>query len=215
MNILCVVAHRDDECLGAAGTLARLRREGHDLVVCYLGTYGLCRPHDDIVVAAARAREVLSAGLYAGTLFPDNRFDLSPLLAIVQEVEAAIEREQPGVIYTHQPHDLNVDHRLTCQAVLTATRPTPGQSVKAVYGFEVPSSTEWAFGAPAFQPNVFVDISETLDTKLAALRCYASELRPFPHPRSEEAVVARARYWGSVAGIPAAEAFVLLREVRA
>jgi LmbE family N-acetylglucosaminyl deacetylase len=67
---------------------------------------------------------------------------------------------------------------------------------------------------PTFRPNTFVDISRTLQAKIDALCCYQSEIRPFPHPRSPEAIEAIARRWGSVAGLPAAEAFQLIRAIR-
>lgn len=95
---------------------------------------------------------------------------------------------------------------------MTATRPVEGCPVKEIYAFEVPSSTEWAFGQfhPAFQPNVFVDISDTLETKIQAMQIYESEARPFPHPRSERALRSIAWRWGSVVGFAAAEPFELI-----
>jgi len=91
-----------------------------------------------------------------------------------------------------------------------------GQPVREVYAFEVPSSTEWAFQGlePVFRPNVFVDVSRTLEVKLAAMSCYETEIRKFPHPRSPEALRAIAVRWGTVAGCAAAEAFELIRSVR-
>ena len=88
--------------------------------------------------------------------------------------------------------------------------------MREVYTFEVASSTEWAFQRfePAFRPNVFVNIAPELETKLAAMAAYDSESRPFPHPRSGEALTAAARRWGSVCGCAAAEAFELIRSVR-
>ena len=137
-------------------------------------------------------------------------------------VEGLIGKINPEVVYTHHGGDLNIDHVITHRAVMTATRPTAGQSVRAgqpVYElltFEVLSSTEWSFQqlSPAFRPNVFVDISETLDVKGEALACYATELREFPHPRSVDGIRAAARRWGSVAGVGAAEAFELVRSIR-
>jgi LmbE family N-acetylglucosaminyl deacetylase len=137
-------------------------------------------------------------------------------LEVVKLVEELVDRLKPDVIYTHHPGDLNVDHGVIHRAVLTATRPTAGQSVREIYAFEVPSSTEWAFGSlqPTFRPNVFVDVAATLETKIAAMACYGTESREFPHPRSSEALRALARRWGSVVGCDAAEAFELVRSVR-
>jgi len=102
------------------------------------------------------------------------------------------------------------------RAVLTATRPVVGQPVRDIYAFEVPSSTEWAFQRlePSFCPNVFVDVTSTLEAKIAAMECYESEARKFPHPRSPEALRAIATRWGSVVGCGAAEAFELVRSIR-
>ncbi len=98
--------------------------------------------------------------------------------------------------------------------MLTATRLVAGHPVNEISAFEMPSSTEWALGQfqPVFQPNVFVDINATLETKVQAMALYESEARLFPHPRSPEALRAIARRWGSV--VEAAEAFELVREVR-
>ena len=147
---------------------------------------------------------------------PDNRFDTVSLLDVVKIVEELVEHQQPQVIYTHHGGDLNIDHVVVHRAVLTATRPVAGCPVKEIYAFEVPSSTEWAFGQfqPAFQPNVFVNISATLETKVQAMALYESEARPFPHPRSPEALKALARRWGSAVGVEAAEAFELIRAIR-
>ena len=147
---------------------------------------------------------------------PDNRLDTVPLLDIVKIIEESVERIKPEVIYTHLGGDLNIDHTVIHRAVLTATRPTTGQPVREIYAFEVPSSTEWAFQRiePSFRPNVFVDVTRTLEAKIAAMECYESEARKFPHPRSPEALRALAMRWGSVAGCAAAEAFELVRSIR-
>src|SRR5262249_29402462 len=147
---------------------------------------------------------------------PDNRLDTVPLLDVVKVIEEIVERFLPEVIYTHHPGDLNIDHGVVYRAVLTATRPVHGQSVREIYAFEVASSTEWAFQqlGPVFRTNVFVDIAATLNIKVDALACYDTETRSFPHPRSEQAVRAIAARWGSVSGFSAAEAFELVRALR-
>jgi LmbE family N-acetylglucosaminyl deacetylase len=118
---------------------------------------------------------------------------------------------KPEVVFTHFEHDLNIDHKLTYQAVMTACRPMFGESVKEVYSFEIPSSTEWNFPR-IFAPNVFVNIEETLEKKIEAFKMYESEVREFPHPRSPEALRVIAKRWGVVSGMKAAEAFLLIRK---
>jgi len=145
---------------------------------------------------------------------PDNRLDGVELLDLVKRIEASIERHEPSVVLTHHAGDVNIDHQLVHEAVLAACRPQPGHPVDELLFFEIPSSTEWrpAGSRTTFVPNWFVDVSTTLPRKLDALRAYDSELRPFPHPRSLEAVEALARWRGATVGMLAAEAFVLGRK---
>ncbi|RLC82166.1 MAG: PIG-L family deacetylase [Chloroflexi bacterium] len=224
-KVLIVAAHPDDEVLGCGGTIPRLAQEGHDIYIAILGE-GITSRYDQrdqadqtrIESLHERSQQVAEL-LGAKNLFtyelPDNRFDTVPLLDVIKIVEELIERLQPEAIYTHHSGDLNIDHVIVHRAVLTATRPQAGQPVKAIYAFEVPSSTEWAFDQfSPFQPNVFVNISTTLETKIEAMALYESEARSFPHPRSPEALRAIAHRWGSVVGLEAAEAFELVRLVR-
>lgn len=224
-GVLVVAAHPDDEVLGAGGTIARLARD-RDVHVGILGEGATSRrprredtPPEEVRRLAEDARaaakvlgvvEVVLAGL------PDNRLDTVPLLDLAKTVEGWVARWRPTQVLTHHGGDLNVDHVLAQRAVLAATRPLPGSPVREVLAFEVPSATDWSFGAVAgpFRPNVFVDVASTLDRKVEALACYRGEARPFPHPRSPEALRAAAVRWGSVAGCGAAEAFELLRAVR-
>ena len=225
MRILIVAAHPDDEVLGCGGTIAKLSRE-HEVHIGILGEGMTARnvQREDVDPKAleglhARARvaghllgsrSVLLEGL------PDNRFAELPLLDVVKRVERWVNDLAPEVIYTHHQGDLNIDHVVTHRAVLTATRPIASCPVREIYAFEVPSSTEWSFQrlGGAFCPNWFVGIDDTIETKVQAMESYESESRPFPHPRSPEALRAYARRWGSVVGLQAAEAFELVRAVR-
>jgi LmbE family N-acetylglucosaminyl deacetylase len=226
VKVLVIAAHPDDEVLGCGGAAARLVQEGHEVHFAILGE-GITSRHsrrEDADAerlsllhrhAQAAAKKVGAKSLALHQL-PDNRLDTVPLLDVVKVVEDLVEKLEPEVIYTHHGGDLNVDHGVVHRAVLTATRPVAGQPVREIYAFEVPSSTEWAFQRlePVFRPNVFVDISSTLEVKIAAMACYETETREFPHPRSPEALRAIAVRWGSVAGCAAAEAFELIRSIR-
>lgn len=226
MRILVIAAHPDDEVLGCGGTIARLTEEGHDVFITILGegvTSRFKQRKDSkpelIKILQSNTKQVADT-LTAKDIFlynmPDNRFDTVPLLDIIKILEELIIRLSPEVIYTHHGGDLNIDHQLVHRAVLVATRPLKDNPVKEIYAFEVPSSTEWSFQRfePSFRPNVFVDISDTLNIKIKALSLYETEIRTFPHPRSPEAIQATAHRWGSVVGCKAAEAFELIRAIR-
>ena len=225
-KVLVVAAHPDDEVLGCGGTIARLAKDGHEVYIAILGE-GISSRYDRPEEADKRLIEELRAQSYnvgrhlsAKDIFfyslPDNRFDTVPLLDIIKIVEKLVNKLQPAVIYTHHGGDLNIDHQITHRAVLTAARPVKDCPVKEIYAFDVPSSTDWAFQQfePVFRPNTFVDITETLEIKVQAWQLYESEVRPFPHPRSPEALSTIAGRWGSMVGLKAAEAFQLIRSVR-
>jgi LmbE family N-acetylglucosaminyl deacetylase len=221
-NVLVVAAHPDDEILGCGGAMAKHAAAGDKVYTLILGE-GLAarggasdRDADRALKESARAaaRE-LGAIEPAFADLPDNRLDSIELLDVVRLIESKLDEVKPAVIYTHWANDLNIDHRICCQAVITAARPLPGSGVRAIYFFEVPSATEWAApnAAPPFVPTRFVDISAELPKKLRALDRYADEMRPFPHARSRESVEALARWRGASVGVAAAEAFVVGREI--
>lgn len=223
-RILIVAAHPDDEVLGCGGTAARLAREGHELYTLILGEGATSR--DPVRQQETRAAEILllqeqmaAAGRRLGVHdvfshdFPDNRFDSVPLLDLVKVVEEVKNRVRPEIIFTHSAIDLNIDHRLTHEAVLTATRPLSNEPVREIYAFEVLSSSEWHFPA-AFCPDCFFDISATIADKLAAMEIYSGELHAWPHPRSLEGIRRNAELWGMKVGLVLAEAFQVVRLIR-
>ena len=225
-SALVVAAHPDDEVLGCGGTMARFARDGRDVHVLLLADGETARTDNTSSptavaqvaarkVAAERAGKTLGCASVDVLTLPDNRLDGIELLDIVKPIEALVARFRPSIVLTHHSHDVNVDHNVVHEAVLAACRPQPGRSVEQLLFFEVASSTEWrpAGSAESFHPNWFVDIAATLTLKLEALSVYEAELRPFPHPRSCEAVEALARWRGASAGLRAAEAFVLGRNI--
>lgn len=226
MNIVVIAAHPDDEVLGCGGTIAKHALQGDKVHVLILAEGATSRnlkrnreqlknELSELSQAANRASEILGATSLTLHDFPDNRMDSCDLLDIIKVVEQAIVKHQPEIIYTHHCGDVNIDHRRIHEAVVTATRPMPGSTVKTLLFFEIASSTEWQTpgSAPAFVPNWFVDISETLDLKLKALAAYECEMRPFPHARSITALEHLARWRGATVGVEAAEGFVLGRNL--
>ena len=220
MRILTVAAHPDDETLGAGGTMAWHAARADQVWVCIL-TDGVTSRHDRVALqeeCARRACDTLGVERLVMVGLPDQRLDTLCLLDVIGPIERCIEEFAPDVVLTHFPGDVNEDHRLVARATLVATRPVAGNSVRKVCAFQVPSSTDWAPPVPGsvFAPNVYVDISGTLDVKLAAMKAYADtfhcEVRPFPHPRSLEALTAYAQSHGAASGMLAAEPFMLLRE---
>lgn len=220
MRVLTVAAHPDDETLGAGGTMAWHAARGDTVWVCVLAD-GVTSRHDKVQLqadCARRACDTLGVERLVLVGLPDQRLDTLSLLDVITPIEEVIAELRPDVVLTHFAGDVNEDHRLVSRATMVATRPAADSSVVKVCSFEVASSTDWAPPIPGsiFAPNLYVDISETLETKLTAMKAYTetylNEMRPFPHPRSVEALTAYARRHGAASGLLAAEPFMVLRE---
>ena len=225
-KILVIAAHPDDELLGLGGTIRKFVNNG-DIVDCIILGEGMTSRKDiredteeneisSLHEDAQKAGKIIGFRKIYFENIPDNRFDSVDLLDIIKVIERHVEELKPDVIYTHHHGDRNIDHKITYEAVLTACRPVGDYSVQEIYTFETPSSTEWDFtyGDNSFAPNVFEDITETIQEKVDAMACYKTELRDYPHPRSLEALKIIAARWGTVIGTEYAEAFQLVRSIR-
>jgi LmbE family N-acetylglucosaminyl deacetylase len=219
-SVLVIAAHADDEVLGCAGSIARHVAEGDLVHVVFMADGVTARPdagaseHLKRFSAAEKAQANLGVKSIIQLGFADNRMDGIPLLDIVQRIESVIAELCPDLVYTHHSGDLNVDHRVTHHAVMTACRPLPGAIVREIRCFEILSSTEWTTtGLAQFQPNLFVDISSYLEKKLAAAAAYFEEMRAVPHSRSLAHVEVLARHRGYSVGVEAAEAFMIARSI--
>ena len=233
MNILVIIAHPDDEVLGMGGTILKHAKNGDRVTVAYLTTgitsrrsvnyktnpkYEPTKKQDanmrkQISELRSDAKKVCKFLKVKKTMFfdyPDNELDTISLLKIIKTVEKLVKETKPERIYTSHFGDLNIDHRIVYESVLTAVRPTE-LTVKEILCFELLSSTEWSFSYE-FKPNYFIDIKNELENKIKAMKLYKNEIRKYPHPRSVESIKHTACKWGTVSGFFAAEAFQLIRK---
>jgi LmbE family N-acetylglucosaminyl deacetylase len=218
-RVAVIGAHPDDEILGAGATLARHVRAGDEVHAIVVADGAASRYPDEMVATlekhALRAAETIGFASLRLQALPDQRLDTVPFIELTQLIESVLDDIGPHVVYTHFPDDVNADHGVVARAVWTACRPYSRPELRRFAVFETPSSTEWAWpmNDASLRPNHFVDVTVTLDVKIAAMECYETELRAYPHPRSSRALRERAAYWGSQIGRLAAEPFRILRDV--
>lgn len=227
MKVLVIGAHPDDEILGVGATLAKHAAQGDEVYACLLCEHVNARrnkpEHVRFLEQVHAAKKNVGIKEILFFDFPNIAMNTVPTLKIVQAIEESIIRFTPEVIYTHHTGDVNDDHHVVFHATMAAMRlpergnirGLPRNMIKEVLCYETPSSTEWAppLSATAFLPNVYVDVSGFLDNKLAALKCYENVMKPYPHPRSIEAITAKAKTTGVQAGLEVAEAFMLMRKL--
>ena len=218
MNYLFVLAHPDDEVLGAGATVYKLTKEGHRCEICIMSTQAQARafrPENEELSADLDASIAMLgvANKYEGD-FPNIEMNTVPHLKLVQFIEQAIIKSEADVVVTHHPSDTNNDHlhtSLACQAAIRLfQRRSDVKPLKEFWYMEVLSSTEWSVNSAMnrFIPNLFIEVGEeAIDVKLAALATYRGVMRPYPHPRSAEAIKGLAAYRGAQSGCNYAEAF--------
>lgn len=205
-KVLVVCAHADDEILGCGATMVKHVTAGDEVLCLILNSHNLAS--GDMSSYAQEAAEIIGYELLLSKSFYDNQFDKEPLLKVIQNIENLTKGYLPDIVYTHYEHDLNIDHRIIFQSVLTAFRPNGKTSILS---FEVPSSTDWA--SETMLPNLYVDVTDTIEQKLTTMQIYSTEVREYPHPRSLEAIRTLAKFRGIQSGLQYAEAFKVIRMI--
>jgi LmbE family N-acetylglucosaminyl deacetylase len=220
-TVLVVAPHPDDESLGCGGTLLRHVEEGdsvHWLIVTAMTeTQGF---QEDLIVSKNADIEAVAlayrfAGVYR-TGLPTTRLDTLPKGDLIASIGNVFQATCPDTVYLPYRNDAHSDHAAVFDATVACCKSFRNSSVKRVYAYETLSETEFGLRSddPGFRPNLFVDIGDRLEHKLQILSLYSGEIGVFPFPRSEECVRAQAILRGSQAGSRAAEAFMILKEIR-
>lgn len=216
MNYLFVVAHPDDEVLGAGATIHKLVKHGNKVAVAIMSGHAAARANISATLSEdeAKAMSILGVEKVYHADFPNIKMNTVPHLDLVQFIEKCIMDWQAEAIVTHHPVDVNIDHIETSKAVNAACRlfqRTDGvPRLRELWYMEVPSSTEWSLNSSEnrFQPNTWIEVGkEGVDIKIKALEAYSGVMRQYPHPRSVEAIAGLAAYRGAQAGVLYAESF--------
>jgi len=221
MSILVVAPHPDDETLGAGGTLLRAIQSGEDvhwLIVTEMRE-DLGFSARTIERRASEIQDVSAAYGFASTIelcLPATQLDTLPLSHIIDPIGSAIHDVKPDTVYLPFPGDVHSDHRTVFNAAMACTKSFRYPSVRRIVAMEILSETDFGVDPTQspFRPNLFVDISAVLDQKLEIMNIFSSEMGEPPFPRSEQNIRAQASFRGSQAGVIAAEAFMMLKEIR-
>ncbi|WP_338450814.1 PIG-L deacetylase family protein [Niallia oryzisoli] len=213
-NVLVIAAHPDDEILGCGGTIKKLINQGYE-VTTVIAAKGRKEEEQHIKQCILKSNENLGIKNIVFWEYPNLLLEKVPLVEINKKIEDLLIKNEPSMIFTHHYGDINRDHQILFQAVLTAARPLPGKRPVEILCFETVSSSDWSqhTNDKEFKPNYFVDISDTIDEKIESLKAYDVEMRPFPHPRSYDGVKYLARVRGMTVGVEYAESFEIIRKV--
>ena len=219
MKIMVFAPHRDDEILGVGGTMLKRKAAGDHITVCLVTARAgeilpdcTQRIHDEM----KRAHAYVGVDQYIGLPFGANKIEDFSRVDVNQAFYDAIMKTKPDEVYLPFWGDMQKDHQLTTQAAMVALRAKNPHGVKRIYAYETLSET--GINLPtvdnAFIPNVYEDITDFLDGKLDAMRMFKSQVHDFPDLRSIETIEALAKFRGATANVKAAEAFMLIREIK-
>lgn len=212
MKILVFAPHNDDEILGVGGTIKKYINSGHDVYVCEI-TSG---PQYKILQNEARnAHNFLGIKESIFLNLPVNNLRNLEQGVINNEILKVVRKIEPATVFLPHRGDMHLDHGEVAKAVMVAVRPVSAPYVKRIYAYETLSETEWNFPSVdnAFVPNVFIDISDTIEEKITAMTYYKTQIKEFPNPRSIQAIRALSEFRGATICTKNAEAFMLIREI--
>ena len=215
MKVLVIAPHPDDEVLGCGGTIAKHAQAGDEVHLCIVTQ--AYTPDWSEEFLRNRPAEIESARNTLGIKqvhllgFPTVKLDTVPQKTLNDSLEAVFETVGPDVVYVPHHGDINMDHRIVFESCMVALRPIR-RGVRRVLSYETLSETEWSMPATPFLPNVYTDITGTIEKKTEAMKIYKSEIKQAPHPRSVEIIEALAKKRGSEVNVMFAEAFMLVRE---
>lgn len=221
-RVMVVVAHPDDAEFSCAGSAAKFAREGKHVVfvLCTSGDKGTARRDiSSPELAALRESEQLEAsrrlGIAETVFLRQGDGELVPDITFREKIVRQIRTHRPDVLITHdpfRPYALHPDHRAVGITAVDAVYPTARDPLYFPQhledGLEPHKVAElWLYGSEA--PDRFIDISETFDAKIHALRAHASQVGT--GETLEQRMRERAEEVGRGAGIPMAEAFKVVK----
>ncbi len=226
MAILVVAPHADDEIIGCGGAIAKWSQSGEDVYVCIV-TNGKPPifdnseaeknnwPHNNYLETQSSNRIIgIKETFYLD--YPAAMLEEVPRYELNERLINLLCRIEPSEVFIPHVGDMQKDHQIVSEAMMVAVRPKYSFAPRKLYAYETLSETGW--NAPLVQnefiPNAYVDISNYIDLKIEAMKSYQSQLALFPNARSIQAIEALARFRGATMNVMAAEAFMLLREIR-
>lgn len=216
MKVLVFAPHNDDEVLGVGGTVAKHIEDGYEVIVCEVTSGQDQKRLENIKSEALAAHKVLGV---TETIFLDlpvvGLADI-PTKELNQAFFDVVKEVKPNIAYIPHKGDMHIDHTMVAEAAMVALRPNNNPQLKAIYAYETLSETEWNIPSAdnLFVPNVWSDITGTIDKKLKSMECYQSQLFDFPHPRSLKAIKALSMLRGSTICVEHAESFMLVRSIK-
>lgn len=214
MKVLIIAPHPDDEVLGCGGTIAKYAARGDSVSVCYVTSAYPPEWSEEYLrkkeIEIQRSNDILGISKRFDLRYPTVKLDTIPQKDINASLQEVVIEVLPECVFIPHRGDLNMDHRIVHDASLVALRPV-NHCCSRILSYETLSETEWGPKTASFEPRYYVDVSDTITTKIEAMEAFTTEIKEMPHPRSREGILALAQKRGSEILVEAAEAFMPIR----
>jgi N-acetylglucosamine malate deacetylase 1 len=220
MNILVIAPHPDDETLGCGGTILKHKSKKNN--IDWLIVTKIKNTNNNSKKIKNRENEIKKVKkLYGFRNVVRMQYDTSTLDTIVKKdiiknFRIEIDKIKPNIIYLPFKNDAHSDHRITFESVFACTKSFRAPYVKSIRVYETISETDFSnpLIGKAFQPNLWIDVSNFLEKKIKIAKIYKSEILKHPFPRSIKNIRALAISRGASAGCKYAEAFCIIKEIK-
>jgi LmbE family N-acetylglucosaminyl deacetylase len=207
-NVIIFSAHLDDAEFGMGGTVAKLSQD-YSITLCVFCKGN--RPGFEFVQSSRESAinqniKNLNISEYIQLKYSDISLDTIPFIELSSYTTQLVNKISPQLVFTHYSQDINSDHRIVSHASRIACRPREGCSVKELYEYSIPGSTEWA--RSGIEYNTYFDISEVSQIKYSCISRYETEVKSEIDPLNLEYIKYRDLYYGGLSGYKIAEPFL-------
>ena len=216
---MIIAPHADDETLGCGGTIPILSKLGYHIHWVLVTNMKKSKKYG-FKEKELRLEQIEKINhIFQFSSFHQMNYEPAELSNqkqgdLIMDTKKILDEIQPDTIFVPYRDDAHSDHASVFDACAAASKTFRSPFIEKIYAYETLSETEFDLkpSSLGFRPTTFVNIEDSIMTKLEAMEVYSDQLGVFPFPRCEEAIVALSNFRGIQSGHRYAESFMLIKD---